>query len=105
MADAEYDLRKDLDQLRSDLSLLRADMSEMVHSVMEVTKQEAGEARSRAQAELGKRARQLQDTYDQMRDGTSRVVEGVADGLEHHPLSSLGIAFGIGLVIGRILGK
>jgi ElaB/YqjD/DUF883 family membrane-anchored ribosome-binding protein len=103
MAEEAMDLRNDVDALREDLTKLRRDLGELIGSVKEVTKQGAGVARDRARAELEQRLDQLGDAYQSARKRGIETAEGIQQVIEERPLTSLALAFGAGLVLGKLL--
>jgi ElaB/YqjD/DUF883 family membrane-anchored ribosome-binding protein len=55
-------------------------------------------AKERAQAGL-------EETYSSMREGGSRAADSLADTMSDRPLTSIAVAFGIGVLMGKIMGK
>jgi len=84
----DYDaLRKDMDALRKDLAALKTTVSDEAESRLERAKVKARETGERLQTQ----AQQLNETV------TGQVQE--------RPLTALFSAFGIGMVLGTLLGR
>lgn len=83
MADNDTELEK----LKSDLATLRRDVASLTETL-----KERGTARARATAEG-------------MRDQATQAAQTVGHQIEDRPYTSVLTAFGIGLVIGRLLDR
>lgn len=95
---SESGAQNDIEQLKADLARLRDDMSQLVNSVVGLGKRRATTAKDKAQESL-------EDTYSAMREGTSRAADSLADTMTDRPLTSIAVAFGIGVLMGKIMGK
>jgi ElaB/YqjD/DUF883 family membrane-anchored ribosome-binding protein len=100
---AEY--QKDLDNLKNDLSQLRTDLAELVSSVKELGKQSASGARNRAQEEFEHRAQQASDAYQAARSQANEAAEHVQHSIEERPFTAAAIAFGVGVVVGKLFSR
>lgn len=103
MAKEEY--QKELETVKSDIAQLRTDMSELVDSFRQMGQERVHEAKSRATSEVERLREQLNQAYDRARQEGREVYETAHHRLEEHPLTSVGLAFGLGLLIGKILSK
>lgn len=104
MAD-KPDYQSDLDHLKKDLTQLRSDLSELVASVKEMGKHSAAGVRDRAQSEFEHRAQQASEALRAARSQAGEAAESVQHSIEERPFTSAAIAFGVGLVLGRLLAK
>ena len=77
----------ELDKLKADLATLRRDVSSLTEAL-----RERGTARARAAA-------------DGVRDQATQAAQTVSHQIEDRPYTSVLTAFGIGLVIGRLLDR
>ena len=80
-------LQDDISQLRDDLSQLRQDVSSLAGDILGA----AREGVSGAVDDAKKRGMEITDSIEE------QIVE--------HPLASVGIAFGVGLVVGAIIRR
>lgn len=103
VAEATANLKKDIDALKEGLADLRKDMSEVVGSVYDLGKHSAGDAREKAQAEIEKRLEQLKEAYETIQKKGSSAAESLHKTLEERPVTSVLIALGFGLLLGKIL--
>lgn len=80
-------LKKDIEQLRNDLSALA----------------KSYKAAGERQAEAGLDS--ARGKYYELRDEASRRTQDVGSEIEARPFTSVMAAFGIGLVLGKLLGR
>jgi ElaB/YqjD/DUF883 family membrane-anchored ribosome-binding protein len=102
---AEADLRKDIDALKKDLEQLRGDIGKLGGTLKS---QAAGKASEAAQAvgdEVENLRAQLHDMLGRLESQGQEGMRRVGRQVEESPLTSLGIAFAVGFVIGRILDR
>jgi len=103
MPDTKVAYQKELDALRADLTQLREDVGGLLSALRDQGRERLGEARDRTREELDSRIEQLRETYQKARNKTGRAAKSAYQGLENHPLSSIAIAFGAGLIFGKLL--
>jgi len=96
-------IQEDLQTIREDFGRLRADIADAMHTVMEASKSSAGEARDRLEREADQRLKQLRDVARETRDQGARGVHAVESKVEERPLLSMVTAFGVGLIIGKLI--
>ena len=93
------------DQLVADLKAVVADAEELLR----VTKDAAGEkvsaARARAEATIGKAREKLSNLEDATLDRAKEAAKTADDYVHEHPWNAVGIAAGVGLVIGILIAK
>ena len=85
--------QKEAQQISQDISQLRDDIGRLTRSIGNSAANSANSAREDARRLAAEGKRRVVDA-----DALQRLEQGIAD----HPLQSVGIAFGIGLLIGRI---
>lgn len=83
MAEAR-DLREDLDTLKEDVSKLRSDITELTQKLLFIGKSEAGVAK------------------DKLLDQGKRTAETLEKKIEERPLTSILVAFILGLFLGTL---
>jgi ElaB/YqjD/DUF883 family membrane-anchored ribosome-binding protein len=80
-------LQDDLNQLREDLSNLRQDVTSMAGDVFGVAREGFSGATENLRAKGGE------------------VAEKLEEQIQEHPLATVGIAFGIGLLVGALIRR
>jgi ElaB/YqjD/DUF883 family membrane-anchored ribosome-binding protein len=83
----ERALRQDVDAIKEDLSRLRTDLGGMTQQWMSRAREGMGEAAEYAQ------------------DQGSEALSVVQHQIEDHPLTAVGIALGVGLLLGAMLKR
>jgi ElaB/YqjD/DUF883 family membrane-anchored ribosome-binding protein len=95
-------VNEDIEALKSDVRRLRDDVAGIVHSAKSRSKDTVMETGSRVRemmADLqGKAKEQFRDKSAAMKDRGHETVENWRGGIERRPLTSLVIAFAVGLV-------
>lgn len=84
----------DLDAVKKDLSQLRDDVKALTESLQASAKGHAADAGAR-----------VRERVDQGKDQVMAVEKQAEAKIAEHPLQSVGIAFGIGFLIGRLAGR
>ena len=109
MAAADRNLEAEFDTLKAGLDTLRKDISSLVSSFGDVATDEVRTRGRRARAAVGRVTDRAGEVWD---DATSEVSrrgrEGVAafeQQIEARPLISVLVAFGIGVVIGKLINR
>ncbi len=97
------DIQHDMEQLKADLAQMREDMNTLVQTMMEAGKQKAGSVRDKAQAGIDHKLEQLQEAYDSASRSGEQAARRAVDSIEGHPLTSLAVAFGLGMILGKVM--
>jgi ElaB/YqjD/DUF883 family membrane-anchored ribosome-binding protein len=87
-----------LDQLRKDMDALRADLGALTETLRAATGNLADDAVRRV-ADGAARANAA------VRNGAKVVQDTANKNITEHPLTSVAVAFGIGMVIGKLLDR
>jgi ElaB/YqjD/DUF883 family membrane-anchored ribosome-binding protein len=109
VAAANRNLEEDFDTLKAGLDTLRKDIGSLVSSFGDTATDEVRTRGRRARAAVGRvtdRAGEMWD--DATSEASRRGREGVAaleQRIEERPFISLLVAFGIGLVIGKLINR
>jgi ElaB/YqjD/DUF883 family membrane-anchored ribosome-binding protein len=102
----EYpEIQQHVDDLKDDLSRLKTDMAEVVRTMMEAGKIEAGEAREKLEA---KARAQLDALSAQMAGARQRgrvAYDAMHHKIEANPLASVAIAAGAGFMLGFLVSR
>ncbi|HSA82902.1 MAG TPA: hypothetical protein VLE23_18945 [Geminicoccaceae bacterium] len=94
----ERDLKSDVDAIKSDLDTLRKDLTTVLDRIK-------GTATSRAESEIQALQKRLNKIADDLQTGGRESLRAVEERIEERPLVSLGIAFAVGLVLGRLFDR
>ena len=109
MAAANRNLEEEFDTLKAGLDTLRKDIGSLVSSFGDAATDEVKTRGRRARAAVGRATDRVGEAWDDATNQASRRGrEGVA-ALEHQieerPFISVLVAFGIGLVIGKLINR
>jgi ElaB/YqjD/DUF883 family membrane-anchored ribosome-binding protein len=103
------ELRRQASTIKDDLSLLKSDLASMVRELVEGGKGEAGEARARLEAEIKTRIEHLEEAAthlaDRARSTGKDAIASIEREAKDRPLQTLGIALGVGVLVGLILKR
>lgn len=89
------------DRLVSDLKRIVRDSEELLHTTKDVVGDKAQEVRERLTAALAATKRTCRDLEDKAIEGAKAADKTIRD----HPYQSIGVAFGVGLLIGVLVTK
>ena len=92
----------DLDSIGDDVALLKRDLSRLMEHMKNGTYDVATESARDAVERLSSEADQL---YRSLAKQGGRSIKAVGRQVEEQPLTSLLVAFGVGLISGRLLGR
>lgn len=99
----EPSFRHDLDSIKDDIGVLQSDVSSALRHLASAGVDEAGELKDRLESELRDRLKQLSAKAEELTRRGRRAVEGLEGMIEDKPLHSVGIAAGVGLLIGVLV--
>lgn len=99
------DLRGDVDAIKGDIVALQTDVTEALKHLVSVGKSEAVEVKDKLEAELKDRLDRLSQRADDLARRGKRAVQGVEGMIEEKPLQSVGIALGVGVLVGVLLSR
>ena len=100
---ADKALEDELKELRADFARMQDDIADLAGALRELGVRKVDEARDSAEEELRARREQLREHLRSARTRGRETVEDLGDTMGEHPLSSLGIAFGAGFIIAKLL--
>jgi ElaB/YqjD/DUF883 family membrane-anchored ribosome-binding protein len=89
------------ERLVTDVKLLMRD----AENLLKATAGEADEKVKEVRARLAKTVESAKATYDDLQDKTVRAAKATDSVIREHPYESIGIAFGVGLLVGLIVGR
>ena len=102
---AERDLQKDLDAIKEDMTQLRSDLSELTQRLVEMGKDEVSNARNRVRSRARSLGQELRETLNDTGERGLKTVESVEQLMVERPVVSLLAAFGLGLIVGKLLDR
>lgn len=93
------------DRVLTDLKTLAADAEALLHATADDASAKAKEARARLTAGLEK----AKSTYDELQaqgiESAKAAIKKADDTIRAHPYESIGIAFGVGVLLGVLLRR
>jgi ElaB/YqjD/DUF883 family membrane-anchored ribosome-binding protein len=93
------------DDLVSDVKLVLNDVESMLQQAAGAGAGQAQELRERAQTALRATQAKLREIQTATKDSARSAAKTTDDWVQGHPWSAVGIAAGVGLVIGLLLGR
>jgi ElaB/YqjD/DUF883 family membrane-anchored ribosome-binding protein len=102
---AAGDLRSDVEALKSDVGALRRDITGLVQDLISAGKVGAGDAGQAFSSAARSRLNDFGVDFEGLSDRGLEILESAQDQIEKRPLMSMGIAFGLGMVLGSIFRR
>lgn len=96
--DSEGTGSAEIDRLRTDLDRVRSDIGDLARAVKSAGYAKAGEARRTVEDELHQVA-------DRIRSGTKDARDTLQSEVQERPLVTMLVAFGVGVLVGKILDR
>lgn len=93
------------ERVLADLRALTHDAEELLKATAGDVSEKASEARARVTAALERAKATYQDLHDQGLASAREAVKKADTTIREHPYQSVGIAFGIGLLLGVLLKR
>jgi len=88
-------------RLTTDLKLVVRDAEDLLRA----TAGEAGEKVKEVRSRLSSALESAKDTCEKMQDKTVQAAKATDHVIREHPYESIGVAFGVGLLIGVLVGR
>lgn len=98
-------VQSEYQNVRDDMAQLRADFAELAEALLDASKAGATEARAQLEEEARRRLAQLKVAANDARARGGKAVAGVEEQIREKPLASVGIAFGVGLLLGKLFDR
>lgn len=92
-------------KLRQDLQTVVADAEELLKATASQTGEQIARVRSRAEESIGAARARLAESGAAVGQNAREVANGVDDQVHRHPYATAGIAAGVGLLIGLLIGR
>jgi len=91
--------------IRADLQRLREDLGKLAETVTRVAESEAAHASERLKAAGGRVLSEAERRAAQLRDGAAAGATAAGRQVEEHPFASIAVAFGVGMLVSRLLQR
>jgi len=98
-------MNSDVDALRDDLNALRSDLAQLAQHVRTLTSDSAAEAKANAGARLDDLGRRIEEAVADLQQQGERSSAMLRQNVQDRPLVSVLTAFGIGLLLGRLIKR
>jgi ElaB/YqjD/DUF883 family membrane-anchored ribosome-binding protein len=89
------------ERLAADIKLLARDAEEL----LKATAGEAGEKIKEVRQRLSKALESARATCEDLQDQTVETAKAADETIREHPYESIGIAFGVGILLGLLVGR
>jgi len=93
------------DKLIEDLKVVAQDVEELLRATASQTGEKIAAARTRAEETLRSARMRLSETSDDVAETARAAATAADDYVRDNPWQAVGIAAGIGLVVGLVLGR
>lgn len=102
---ADLDTQATKERLVSDLQKVIADAEELMQATAHQTEGKVVELRERITENLRNARHKLVDVEISVKEKTKEVARATDDYVHEHPWRAIGMAAGVGLVIGLLIGR
>jgi ElaB/YqjD/DUF883 family membrane-anchored ribosome-binding protein len=96
---------KEFESLRADINRLREDLATLTRHVRETAGEQVSAAGQRAREYADDARERASEAAAKGRARAARSAEAVESQIEDHPFTSITVAFGIGLLIGKLMSR
>ncbi|EGK70590.1 MAG: DUF883 domain-containing protein [Methyloversatilis sp.] len=93
------------EKLVSDLKVVIADAEELLRVTANQAGEKVGELRVRMQENLTSARHKLADAEAALKEKSREVARATDDYVHEHPWKSIGVAAGVGLLVGLLIGR
>ncbi|MDR3535801.1 MAG: hypothetical protein P4L71_04810 [Acetobacteraceae bacterium] len=102
---AEGTMTPDLTQIGDDLAALKHDLAELLGHVRSGAVNGAGDAADAVRSSVGQLSRKTRTAYDDLSAQAECTAKAIGGQIEERPVTSLLIAFGVGVLASRLLSR
>lgn len=102
---AERNLEKEFDTLRADINKIRDDLATLTKHVREAAEEQFSAAESTAREYAREAGERAGAAAAKGRARAAQSAQAVENQIEEHPFTSIAVAFGIGLLIGKLMSR
>ena len=93
------------DKIKSDLKTVLSDMDDYLRATASQTGEKIGAIRERLQEHMHRAKDRLADTKEIVVDKTKEAAKATDEYVHDNPWHAVGIAAGVGLIIGMLIGR
>ena len=93
------------EKLAQDLKIVIADAEELLRATASQAGEKAAAAREKIQESLHRAKMKLAEAEDILIDKTKQAAHATDEYVHEHPWKAVGVAAGIGLIIGLLIGR
>ena len=102
---ADEGLQNDLDQLRTDMAKLRADLSAIGDGVKKMGTEAVGATQAKVKSAAQDALDEFQEKLNEAKSQGKQAIHDLEREIKEKPLTSLAVAFGVGFVLSKLLGR
>lgn len=93
------------EHLMADINVVLADAEDLLRQAAQASSEQAAELRRRAQAAIASAKDRLVEIEHRVVDGTKHAARATDHWVHEHPWKAVGIAAGIGIIIGLLINR
>lgn len=97
--------KQDLETLSSQAGVVKHDVSKLAHTAADTVRDGASELRDGAYQAVDSAKVKLSQAADYTKDHAADAAKSARQTVSDHPLTSLGIALGVGIIAGLLIGR
>jgi ElaB/YqjD/DUF883 family membrane-anchored ribosome-binding protein len=105
MSNKNTNVSEDIEVIKADVAKLRSDLSSTTKKLVEIGKEETGEAKEKAKIEAALLLNELHSAFEESKRQGKRSVKKVENKVADRPFLSLLVAFFGGLIFCKIIEK
>jgi len=105
MHESPEELQRDVDELRSEMHQLKSNLNELGGTIKGLGRHGVHVAKNKANEELGRLVDQITQAYDNVKKQGGEASQTMRARIEEKPMASIGIAFAVGLVLGKLFSR
>jgi len=98
-------LANDFESLKSDFARLSGDVARLTKSLLDEGKQRGSSAREKIGTHAQRTMSQVGEGVEKVKAAGKTGADKLETQIKDHPLASVGVAFGIGVIIGQLLRR
>jgi ElaB/YqjD/DUF883 family membrane-anchored ribosome-binding protein len=103
MSSKNTNVSEDIERIKADVAKLRSDLSSTTKKLVEIGKEETGEAKEKAKMEAAMLLNELHSAFEESKKNGKRSIKKVENKVVDRPFLSLLFAFMGGLIFCKVL--
>lgn len=105
MANGANSMERDFAQIQEELMRLRADVASLTDSLKDVSARQAQGMADAVRHGLDGAAQRVKGASKRLRSGAQEAADQLQTNVEEHPISSVLLALGLGVVVGMLVRR